>query len=52
MTKKFQHLGRFISHLIGAAAMVLAVLAPGDARAAWPERTVTIIVPFPPRWAQ
>ena len=28
--------------------MVLAVLATGDARAAWPERTVTIIVPFPP----
>ncbi|MGB6560246.1 MAG: tripartite tricarboxylate transporter substrate-binding protein [Pseudolabrys sp.] len=45
MTKKFQHLG---PHLIGAAAMVLAVLATGDARAAWPERTVTIIVPFPP----
>ena len=48
MTKKFQHLGRFFPHLIGAAAMVLAVLATGDARAAWPERTVTIIVPFPP----
>jgi tripartite-type tricarboxylate transporter receptor subunit TctC len=48
VTKKFQHLGRFFPHLIGAAAMVLAVLATGDARAAWPERTVTIIVPFPP----
>ncbi|HMJ49224.1 MAG TPA: tripartite tricarboxylate transporter substrate binding protein, partial [Burkholderiales bacterium] len=48
MTEKFQHLGRFISHLIGAVALVLAVLAPGDARSAWPERTVTIIVPFPP----
>lgn len=48
MTKKFQHLGRFFPHLIGAAVMVLAVLATGDARAAWPERTVTIIVPFPP----
>src|SRR5215471_9462553 len=45
---KFQYLDRFIPILIGAAAMALTALATGDARAAWPERTVTIIVPFPP----
>src|SRR5262249_38153979 len=38
----------FLSFTGGVAAMVLAVLATGEARAAWPERTVTIIVPFPP----
>src|SRR5262245_61822891 len=38
----------FISFTGGVAAMVLAVLATGEARAASPERTVTIIVPFPP----
>jgi tripartite-type tricarboxylate transporter receptor subunit TctC len=29
-------------------ALVLVVFAPGAARAAWPERNITIIVPFPP----
>ena len=48
MTGKFQYLGRFIPLLAGVAVMVLTALAIGDARAAWPERTVTIIVPFPP----
>ena len=44
---KFQFLGRFVPLLIGVAVMMLTGLAIGDARA-WPERTVTIIVPFPP----
>lgn len=48
MTKKFQHIGRCIPHLFGVAALIIAVLAAGGARASWPERVVTIIVPFPP----
>jgi tripartite-type tricarboxylate transporter receptor subunit TctC len=30
------------------AVLVASLLAVGHARAAWPERTITIIVPFPP----
>jgi len=30
-----------------ALALLLSALAAGQARAAWPERTITIIVPFP-----
>src|SRR5215472_12054893 len=45
---KFQFLGRFVPLLISVAVMMLTGPATGDARAAWPERTVTIIVPFPP----
>jgi tripartite-type tricarboxylate transporter receptor subunit TctC len=40
-------IGRFVAHALRTAAVLLAVLAAGQARAAWPERTVTIIVPFP-----
>ena len=38
----------FVSFTVAMVVMVLAVLAIGEARAAWPERTVTIIVPFLP----
>jgi tripartite-type tricarboxylate transporter receptor subunit TctC len=31
-----------------AMALLFGLSALGDARAAWPERTITIIVPFPP----
>src|SRR5262249_13702057 len=44
----FMRRREFISFTGAVAAMLLAVLAPGEARAAWPERTATIIVPFPP----
>ena|SRR5690348_3093930 len=38
-----------VSHALRAAAvLLLATLATGEARAAWPERTITIIVPFAP----
>ncbi len=33
---------------LGAAALVLTLLWVGQARAEWPERTITIIVPFAP----
>jgi len=38
----------FIPFTGAVAAMLLAVLVSGEARAVWPERTVIIIVPFPP----
>src|SRR5262249_58287038 len=44
----FMRRREFISFTGAVAAMLLAVLASGEARAVWPERTVTIIVPFPP----
>jgi len=48
----FMRRRELISFTGAVAAMLLAVLASGEARAVWPERTVTIIVPFPPRRAQ
>jgi len=34
--------------IVCALVLMLGLCLPGEARAAWPERTVTIIVPFPP----
>jgi len=48
MNKKYQPIGRCAVQMIRAAVFLLAVLAVGQARAAWPEHTVTLIVPFPP----
>src|SRR5665647_884043 len=48
MIKKYQPIGRSAVHLFRAAVFLLAVLAVGQARAAWPERTITLIIPFPP----
>jgi tripartite-type tricarboxylate transporter receptor subunit TctC len=41
---------RFATHALRALSVVFALtlLVSGEARAAWPERTITIIVPFPP----
>jgi tripartite-type tricarboxylate transporter receptor subunit TctC len=47
MNRKYQKITRFAFHAIRLVVFMLAVLAVGEARAAWPERTVTIIVPFP-----
>src|SRR5664280_214577 len=38
---------RIVAHALRGAAVLLVVLAAGQARAAWPERNITIIVPFP-----
>jgi tripartite-type tricarboxylate transporter receptor subunit TctC len=37
----------FAVRLIGMVVILLAALAVGQARAAWPDRTITLIVPFP-----
>lgn len=44
-----QNFGRIFNAVASAAAIVVFVLTGlgGEARAAWPERTITIIVPFP-----
>jgi len=39
---------RLVAHLIRAMLLLLALLAAGGAHAAWPDRNITIIVPFPP----
>jgi len=39
---------RAFARAIASVGIVLAALTAGQARAAWPERTITIIVPFPP----
>jgi tripartite-type tricarboxylate transporter receptor subunit TctC len=48
MNKKRRDFGRFAIQALQAAVFLLAVLAAGHAHAAWPERTITLIVPFPP----
>ena len=48
MNKKYVQIGLFAVQLVRTAVVLLAVLAIGQARAACPEHTVTLIVPFPP----
>jgi len=45
-TKTFSRIALFVLHALGASVILAAVLS-GKAEAAWPERTITIIVPFP-----
>jgi tripartite-type tricarboxylate transporter receptor subunit TctC len=37
-----------VFRVLVACALLSGVMATTDARAAWPERTITIVVPFPP----
>jgi tripartite-type tricarboxylate transporter receptor subunit TctC len=37
----------FVSHALRALLLVMAVVAAAPAQAAWPDRTITIVVPFP-----
>lgn len=48
MHKKIQVIAWYISRALGAAAVAFTLLAIGKAHAAWPDRTLTIIVPFAP----
>ena len=41
----YKNSGRFLSRIAGATA-VAALLSAGPAAAAWPEKPVTVIVPF------
>lgn len=47
MNKKYQQIGRFAIQILRTAVFLLAVLTAGQVRAAWPEHTITLIVPFP-----
>lgn len=48
MTQRHRPFVRFVPQALRAALLVLALLAAGQAHADWPERNITIIVPFPP----
>lgn len=48
MTKACQRIAGLVPAALCAVALLFGVFAPGAARAAWPERNITIIVPFPP----
>jgi tripartite-type tricarboxylate transporter receptor subunit TctC len=47
VTKAFLRTVRLIPWTLCALALGFGIMA-SDARAAWPERNITIIVPFPP----
>ena len=47
MNRKYRQIVRFTIHALRWVVFLLAVLAVDQARAAWPEHTVTLIVPFP-----
>ena len=46
MNKKYER-NPFAVRVFGLVVFLLAALAVGNARAEWPERTITLIVPFP-----
>jgi tripartite-type tricarboxylate transporter receptor subunit TctC len=48
VNKTYRKIATLVPHALCALALLLGVLTAGQARAAWPEHTVTIIVPFPP----
>ena len=48
MNKRNRRIGRPALQALGAIVLLLAALAAGQTRAAWPEHTITLIVPFPP----
>jgi tripartite-type tricarboxylate transporter receptor subunit TctC len=47
LNKKYERITRLAPQALSAAMLLLGLLAAGDARAGWPERNITIIVPFP-----
>src|SRR6185295_2103862 len=48
MNEGHRRLVKLVPQALRATVFLLAVLAAGAARADWPERNITIIVPFPP----
>src|SRR5450830_831417 len=47
VNKAYRQILTLVPQALGALVLLLSVLAVGQARAAWPERNITIIVPFP-----